>query len=70
MLFPVSLLPTQLSRYAPGRNCNSLCRMCQQFNNYIVKFPPTANYQQRVLVLASIIHIDYEHFEKKGGDQG
>ena len=55
--------------YAPGNGCNSLCRMCQQFNNYIVRFPAHATRQQRVLLLAAMIHIDYEHFEKKGGDK-
>jgi hypothetical protein len=55
--------------YAPGRGCNALCRMCQRYSNYVVIFPPKATKRQRQLLLAGLLHVDYEHFERKGGDK-
>ena len=56
--------------YAKGDGCDALCRMCQQFQTYLVKFPPQATHRQRVLVLAAVLHLDYQHFEKQGGGEG
>ena len=59
------MVATLQRTYAKGDGCDALCRMCQQFQTYLVKFPPQATHRQRVLVLAAVLHLDYQHFEKQ-----
>ncbi|CAM9382492.1 unnamed protein product [Chrysoparadoxa australica] len=55
--------------YAPDNTtCGAFCRCCYMFQNYMISFPGGISANERALLLASIFQIDYQLFEKTGGD--
>jgi hypothetical protein len=51
-------------------NCTACLRMCCLFGNYALSFPPQSTPEERLVLLTSIFQLDYQLFEKKGGDDG
>jgi len=57
--------------YGGGDGCASFCRCANKFDNYVVEFPPGAvTAEDRMLILTSILQLDYQLFEDKGGGSG
>jgi hypothetical protein len=36
-------------------------------SNYVLEFPKEATAAQRALLIAALLHVDYQLFERKGG---
>lgn len=57
--------------YAPGggeETClNTLCRCLNQFDSFMLEFPPGSSQRQRALLIAGLFALEYEAFERKGG---
>lgn len=53
--------------YAPSSDCSAFCRMSSMFSNYVLEFPKEASAAQRALLMAALLHVDYQLFERKGG---
>ena len=54
--------------YAKGQGCSACCRCLFEFDNFILEFPPDATPNQRALLLTSLIQLDFQVWERKGGD--
>ena len=54
--------------FGTGGGIGACCRMCCEFSNYILEFPPDSTTEQRMLLLGGLFQIDYVYFEKEGGD--
>lgn len=56
--------------YAPDSTCcGAFCRMSYKFSNYMLEFPAGCTPEGRALLIASMFQLDYQFFEKKGGDK-
>merc|ERR1712007_181306 len=43
----------------------SFCRMCGDFNTYTMEFPPETTWEERYLLLTSIVQFDYKDQEQQ-----
>lgn len=67
------VVATMQKTYAGGEGqdgCldSGFCRMCGYYSQYIVEFPEGSTPNQRALIITSIIHTDFQFFEKEGND--
>ena len=54
--------------YAKGQGCAACCRCLFEFDNFLLEFPPDATPNQRALLIASLLQLDFQIWERKGGD--
>lgn len=52
--------------YAPSGDCCACLRCSSFFDTYLVAFPPGATEDERALIMAAVLHIDYAYFERTG----
>lgn len=55
--------------YAPTPDCSACCRAGNLFSNYILSFPPSSTAAERAMLVVAIFQLDYQMFEKRGGDK-
>jgi len=46
----------------------SFCRMCGDFNTYTMEFPPETTWEERYLLLTSIVQFDYKDQEQQNNN--
>ncbi|CAN0136858.1 unnamed protein product [Discosporangium mesarthrocarpum] len=52
--------------FAPQRSCVGTFRCCFDVNTYLLSFPERAGVEERMLLMASLLSIDYQLFEDEG----
>jgi hypothetical protein len=50
------------------RGAGACCRCSNHFNNFILQFPEGSTAEDRALLVTAVLQMDYQLFEKKGGD--
>ena len=62
------LASTVQKTYGKGRGCQACLRCVLEFDTYILEFPPEATAQERALLVAGVLGIDYALFSRRGGE--
>ena len=62
------LASTVQKTYGKGRGCEACMRCTFEFDTYVLEFPPEATAQERALLLAAVLSIDYALFSRRGGE--
>jgi hypothetical protein len=63
-----NLASTVQKTYGKGRGCQACMRCAFEFDTYVLEFPPDATAQERALLLAAVLSIDYALFSRRGGE--
>ena len=62
------LVSTVQKIYGKGRGCQACMRCAFEFDTYVLEFPNEASGQERALLLAAVLSMDYALFSRRGGE--